>query len=401
MNLEAGNKIQFRVLLILVFILEAAGYLAIPYLALHLREAFYITEVKIGLYFMVGIWLRPVWALSASALAKKIPTGRLIQFGALVSGLAISGLALSRNPIIAFLAVIFANFGLSIWSPSTYAYTYDLFGSGEDSKKQISRLNFSIYTGAAVGSGIAALLANSQRDLIFLASTCAFLAAFLFGSVLTKKTVQKTNEVPTDKNDPPFSIRQLANTQVIFLSLATAGYWASYAQFNSFFSLFAVDWLKQPEIVGAAFSFLTIGVAVFSLGISHSKHLQKHDSKILIGILFVIGILWFLMLSQPNIWTTWTFIAALGLSEAFFVLVIAHLWAKQSEHKSHFMQSLNYSLCNIGMGGGALLGGYLYKAPDSGSLTGFASENLILCWIAFIGMAIIVFWLNKKATKND
>lgn len=384
----------------MAFLLEASGYLAMPYLALHLRESFNISEVKIGLYFMIGIWLRPVWAMGSAALAKWIKPGRLIQIGALISGLSICALSVSREPIIAFFAVIFANFGLSIWSPSTYAYAYGMFGSGDESKKQISTLNFCIYMGAAIGSGIASLLANSQRDFIFLAAGASFLIAFAFGSFLNQKMNQISDSSTAKEGSTPFEWKKMMSSQVIFLCIATAFFWGSYAQFNSFFSLFAQDWLKNPGIVGVAFSFMTLFVAGASLAISRYQSLQKNDVAIAIGVIFLTGILWATMLTTSSTAITWAFLIGLGLSEAFFVLAIAHLWAKQSEKQAHFMQSLNYSFCNIGMGAGAALGGYLYKSPDKGQIYGFAIENLTFCLIASASLVIIAISLKKNSNEK-
>lgn len=393
---EHRKRSQFHIALGLAFLVEAAGYLALPYLALHLRESFKISEAAIGTYFSIGIWLRPVWAMSTAFLSSRIRTSKLIQTGALISAVSIGGLALSTDPTVGLFSIIFANLGLSVWSPSIYAYVYDLFGNQSETKKQISQLNFVTYSGAAVGSSVAALLAASQRNSIFLISVICFFFVALFSNYL--KT--SAHAVPATTAEPAKPSHKFSlSFEVVLIAIATVTFWASYAQFNTYFSLFAADWLNQAEVVGFAFSFLTIVVALLSLAIAKFQFLQRYSNAISIGIIAICSAAWFLVLTNPSMPFAIAFLVALALAEAFFVVVITHLWASQSQ-KSQFVQSLNYSLCNVGMGSGALLGGYLYKTPQQGSLLPFAGENLTLMLVAAITL-LMGLALTRKSKSND
>lgn len=49
----------FYILLAGAFLLEAAGYVAFPYLSVSMRDSFGMSEMDIGLLFLVAIGLRP------------------------------------------------------------------------------------------------------------------------------------------------------------------------------------------------------------------------------------------------------------------------------------------------------------------------------------------------------
>lgn len=393
---KLNDQVFFK-LLPLAFLLEGSGYLVIPYLALHLREFYQLSEVTIGFYFMVSLWLRPVWSLGASFMARNYSARHLIQVGALVSGVSICGLFLSKNAVVALGCVILANLGLSIWNPSIYAFTYDLFGNKESTKAKVSRLNFATYIGAAVGAGTASMLAATHRNLIFILAAGLFLAVSFISRVLTNDTHLKHQTIENKKNVlNVFSWNLFSSLELVLLSICSISYWASYSQFNSFFSLLISDHLKKPEIVGISFSVLTIVVALLSLSISKFKILQKLDIKILLVSLLLLGPCWMLLIQQPTLFSTWIFLIILAISEAFFVLVLAHLWARLDEGRAHFMQSLNFSLCNIGMGLGAITGGFFYKADISESLIGFGAENLIFTWLSAFALFSFYFWSRKN-----
>lgn len=391
--------INFKLILIYAFILEGAGYLVMPYISLHLRSQFHVNEVLLGTYFMIAIWLRPVWALAGSKLSKIITTSQLITLGAFVSGTSIFGFVVFNDPIMGLTSLVLANFGLALWNPSVYALVYQMFDHEHEAKKRVSQLNFAVYSGAAIGSSIASLLVSEDLKNIFIISSIMFTVAGALVYLTTKsqKIENDTpNAAPPNEQISNTSLAFFLNIELLTLILASLAFWASYAQFNSFFSLYASDWLKRSDLVGFAFSFMTIAVAIMSYFISRFKYLQRFDLQISIGILLLLGPIWVGMCTYPNIFIMCLFLIVLALSEAFLVLLFADLWAKKLRTKTHLMQSLNFAFCTIGMGAGSLFGGLFYTTPEKSTLMKFGLENLALCFLAAFALIIYMLVIRKR-----
>ena len=106
-----GPDFRYAVLIIGAFFLEAAGYVAFPFLSLYLRSHFHLTEVTIGTYLLIAVSLRPVWALLGGYLSEKVRP--LFIFGAACFAESIGFLALGLGSSggIALFALVIGNLG--------------------------------------------------------------------------------------------------------------------------------------------------------------------------------------------------------------------------------------------------------------------------------------------------
>jgi len=381
---------KLTVLLAGAFLLEMAGYVAFPYISLRLRNSFNLDEEAIGLYFLLAIWLRPVWSILGGLLAEKIRPVHILSMACLSETIGFLLLAFGTHPYEAVLALVIGNLGLSLWSPNLFALIYKWYDDKQAVSK-VSVLSGISNSGAVIGCLLGAWLSSTAAQPIFLSAAALYLvAAPVLGYVLRHEMPSKSEAI-SDSQPIPAIFR--SNLKAVALILAISiGFWASYGQFNAFFALFSHDWLHRDSITGIAFGGVAVGVTIFSLVLSRLRDL-KHQLKALSASgAFAFSIAWLILVSFPNYFSVMLFVAAISWAESCFSIYLADLWSDVSRGRTHFMQAMNYAFRNVGMGLGSLIGGIFYHSQSvmSPSLMGWGLSNMVLLAVAAAALVLLV-----------
>ncbi|MBF0442162.1 MAG: MFS transporter [Oligoflexales bacterium] len=392
---KVSREVSFIALLFGAFILEGAAYFAFPYVSLQLRDHFKFSANNMGLLLSVGIWFRPLWSILGGILGEKFRSIYLLVFGCLSESLAFVLLGIGSSQYLAIIAIIIANMGLSVWNPNLYAQVYRIYDNQKtDCQKKVFILNAFLYSGAAVGSMSGALVESKSRTGVFLGSGVLFLIALFVLSFLLIKAPIPIKPATREKFTKSWK-DILLNQQAFSLIIVSVCFWASYNQFNAFFSLFANDWLKNGTMAGFAFGSVTLLVAFLSFIIPKSRIISRNIFLIAPFVLVLFSISWIMKVLIPNYFSVLFFISSIALAESFFVTILADLWAKIDPDKPHLMQSFNYSISTLGMGVGSLAGGYFYCSPEAcKTLLSFGYENVSLLTLSLF---CLIFFYRKRS----
>ncbi|MBI4669573.1 MAG: hypothetical protein HY747_10415 [Elusimicrobia bacterium] len=369
------------------FFLEISGYLAFPYLSLQLRDHFGFTPAQIGQILMLAIWIRPLATLAGGALSMRLRPLTLFSGACLAEGACFLLLGGADHAFWAIFAIIIGNIGFSIWKPNLFALAYNE-KDGRSSTSKIALLNGVLNAGAASGCLLSAIIIHLNVSMVFLASGILYpLLIPLFIPSLSLEQIPQTAPLNAPSSFKREVLPSLLQRETFALILATVGFWASYNQFNSFFSLFAKDWLLNPSWTGAAFAAVTILVALFSLALArwHILSSKLHWLTAIFVVLFALS--WMAMVSWNNIPSVIFYIVLISICETLFSVLLADSWGKLISAKKHLMQSLNFAFRSFGMGAGGFLGGWLYRSPaQSGSLLNWGIQNVALLAISLFGV---------------
>ncbi len=379
-------KNQFTSVLVGAFLLEAAGYLAFPFLSIALRDSFGMPESQIGLVFLFAIGLRPVWAILGGYLAERIRPVFLFSAACLLESAAFFLLGFSDNLVLGSAAIVLGNVGFSLWTPNLFALVYKLFPAGEATAK-VSLLNGALNTGAAVGCLLGGAIASVATRDVFIGAAALYLVSLpLLGRALWAEVPELSKETPNEAPRASFVLKP-----VLGISLITFGFWGSYAQFNSFFALYSKDWLNSATFAGVAFALLAISVAALSFLLSRQPVLLKR-----VGFLSCASALLLMAAWQLLIFSHWVgavlFVIALAAAESTISLLLVERWAAVDRQRKHLMQSLNFAGRNIAMGIGSFIGGSLYHAPAGGPISAWPWSNAVLLAVCVVGF---VFWREE------
>lgn len=392
---------RFHLLLAGAFFLEISGYLAFPYLSLQLRERFGIAPIDIGHILMIAIWIRPLAALAGGLLSTRLRPLTIFAFACLAEGACFLLLGMSSGASWAIFAVLIGNVGFSIWKPNIFALAYREDDTGS-SATRIALLNGILNAGAACGSLISAAMIRFNISTVFLASGILYplLIPFFIPSLSTEGPAAEESDVPPHESSFRGQFLSLLfQWRTLALILMTVGFWASYNQFNSFFSLFANDWLRDPSWTGTAFACVTVIVALSSMALARWRTLSLRIRELSAVSLVAIAIGWIFLTSSHNVPAVLVFLASIAVGETLLSVFLADSWGGLARGKKHLMQSLNFSARSFGMGIGGLLGGWTYIAPaQAGPLSRWGMQNVALLAIALIG--VFIFKVPSSEAKS-
>jgi predicted MFS family arabinose efflux permease len=352
----------FKTILFGAFLLEAAGYLAFPYIGLELRDSFGMSESKIGLAFLVAISLRPLWAILGGLLAERGYSRLIFTVACLCESICFFSLGIATRPIIAIFAIVLGNIGLSFWTPNLYALVYRNY-AGNQATAKTSLLTGALSAGAAAGCLGGALLVSANAHYVFLGAGILYLAV-IFPIVMALG--KNGPDAKTYGDISGTGWREYVGQELVALILVTAGFWASYAQFNSFFSLYAKDWLGRAAFTGVAFGILTTAVAIFSTLISRISSIETYLKYYVFASGLLLILAWQWACFSPTLISATSLVLVLAGAESVYSIWLADRWAKIGNDRPSLFQSFNFSGRNIAMGIGSFAGGLAYKNPQSG-----------------------------------
>jgi MFS family permease len=357
-----------------------------------MRETFGMKESDIGLLFLFAIGLRPLWAMIGAYLAERIRPVYLLTVACLTESIAFYILGASNSLNFGIFAIILGNLGFSLWTPNLFGIIYKEY-QGTEAAAKASLLNGMLNAGAAVGCLIGAGVALLDMRQIFLAAAMLYLGCLpVLAWSLWPQRAQPPQQKSKDLNANNFWAPGLS--QYLGAVLATAGFWASYAQFNSFFALYAKDWLHSETFTGFAFGTLAMTVAITSIGLSKWKNLKRGLPRLTQISCVILAVAWQALSLHAGIASAMFFILALALSEAASSIAFVDLWSQLNPHRSHLTQNLNFAMRNIAMGLGSFIGGHFYQPPASASgLQNWSYVNAALLTVTIIGL-----WLTKATT---
>ena len=382
---------QFSVILAGGFLLEAAGYLAFPYLSIGMRDTFGMKESDIGLLFLIAIGLRPLWAMVGAYLAERVRPVLLLTVACLAESIAFCLLGVSNSLYLGIFAIILGNIGFSLWTPNLFGIIYKEYKDSEAASKA-SLLNGTLNAGAAVGCLIGGGLAILDMRQVFLGAAVLYMGCLpVLAWSLWPQRVESLP--PESMGETADILRGPRPLQYLGVVLATVGFWASYAQFNSFFALFAKDWLHSETFTGIAFGILAVTVAITSVILSKWKNLRAGLLRLtqISGLLLVVA--WQTISIQVGIASAMFFILVLAISEATSSIAFSELWSKLKPKRSHLAQNLNFAVRNIAMGIGSFIGG-VFSCPPGGnaSIHMWSYVNAALLFVMIFGL-----WLSRRS----
>lgn len=399
---NSGSKF-FSLLLFGSFFLEAAGYLAFPYLALQLREQFGLQSISIGQLLLIAIWLRPLFAIFGGWLGGRLPFGITMLLAGTLEAVGFASLAFFHEPWIAIGAIVIGNIGFSIWHPAIFAIVQRLTPLKEHLSQRISALNAALNSGSLTGCFLSTLIVLSGIRWVFVTSGIVFiLITLLLCPVFSHPAAGLS--APVDESKENKSIRKnkawLAKKNTWLLILIGLLYFMSYNQFNSYFSLFANDWLHHHAWTGVSFGVVAIFSFLGALMISRIRYFQTHLLEMGMISCLGLGVGW-LLLSQLQwaIFGVLSYLILLGFSEAVMVTYFSLSWGEIDPNQPVVMQSANFAFINVGMGLGSLLGGYIYHSPAvAPSIIGWSLWNFVLLILAAVLCGILKFFQARVAT---
>ena len=382
---------SFKIILLIGFLLEAAGYLAFPFLALRLRNHFGFSEKEIGTLFLVSIWIRPIASILGGILSTYLSSVITFLFACLFESFCFGALALGNQSHWAIAAIIIGNVGFSLWSPNLYSLAQTI-QTGLDSTRAISLLVAFINLGGIIGATASGFAAQHYTQHIFLIAA----ALFVLIIPLSWNTIS-SNSIATKKSHSykgAFAKKIILKN--VFLIFSTLFFWASYNQFNTFFSIFVQDSSQKMALVGISFSLLSVTTTLFSLSVNRYSSIRDSLVNVtVLSALFLSGC-WLFMTATPAIISILIFIIALGISEASWATILSKQWSDAQPSSITLMQSINFAFRNIGMGMGAWIGGLTY--PHYSLNTHFSKwgmQNGILLITAAVGL-----FYHQKRVKN-
>lgn len=385
------------------FLLEVAGYLAFPYISLQMRARFGIGPSNIGRILMIAIWTRPLAALIGGIASSKTPPRIMFSFACLAEGICFFLLGSMHGALWAVAAILIGNIGFSIWKPNVFALAYDQeTDKTSSSTTRMALLNGALNAGAASGSLLSALMIRFNASSVFLSAGILYpLLIPFFIPALSQK-----NGAVTQKQPPQPTISTLQSIRLTLcrwdsaaLILATIGFWASYSQFNAFFSLFTTDWLHNSGWTGAGFAIVAILVTIVSIGLARLQILSTKLREVSLVSLILLAGGWKVLSSAPSISSVAFFLISIAIAEASLSIFLADSWGGCLQEHAHLMQSLNFALRSFAMGIGSLLGGWSYVAQMPGKTLSFwGNQNTALLTISFLG--ILLFSRRSRQQTN-
>ncbi len=374
-------------------ILEAAGYFAFPFLALRLRDHFKLSLEQVGIIISTAIWLRPLVSILGGWLSERLHGKWLLSLACLPEAICFFLLALTVSPVAAIAGVILGNIGFSIWAPNLFSIA-TVVGPKSSEILRLSKLNEFINVGAAFGCVAGGIFATVDPGLVFMIAGLLYLGIIpiLFPILAAMPT---SNEKQQTQLSFGFPITKVITSQGVLIRTAvvTLAFWASYGQFNSFFGVYAKDWLKNNIETGLAFAAVAVGVALFSALLSKSKKAQNELNGWSFFSLSGLVIGWVLLTTLPGLTSVGVFVFFLALSEAMLSVYLANKWHESFSKASSLAQGWNFALRSIGMGFGTLLGGFLYVSPEQG-------RNLI-SWLLINIVLIVVVMLSQHQNTQS
>jgi predicted MFS family arabinose efflux permease len=188
------------------------------------------------------------------------------------------------------------------------------------------------------------------------------------------------------KNGKKLQVGHAEMIPIFAVVLISFGFWASYAQFNSYFPLFANDWLGNRALSGVSFAIVAILVSLFSLGLSKFASKASRLSALAAATSIVFAFGWIGMVTRPVFLSVVLFLLTLSLGESVLSLYLAEKWATINKNRAGLMQSLNFASRNVAMGIGSFVGGRFYSASTSLRPWGF--ENVALLIFVVIGLCL-------------
>lgn len=374
-RLFSSENVRFTTLLVGAAILEAAGYIALPFLTLHLRDQFGFSIEMAGLVISVGIWLRPLASIFGGCLSGKLHGKWMFSLACLCEAVCFFLLGNAHSTPLAILGLMLGNVGFAIWAPNLYAIATDA-GPKNLELSRLSKLNGFINSGAALGCVAGGFLASIDAGFVFKTAGTLYLGIFLLLFPLVaswKAPPTLVKKKTTHANNTVFSPSVLIKTTALTLL-----FWSSYGQFNTFFAMYAKDWLGSTTITGAAFAALAIGVSIFSSLLSKSIKLQESLSSIANFSLSGLAFGWGLLTLSPNLISAAIFILALAIAETVLSVFLAEQWNRSFTMGAGRAQGFHFAVRNIGMGLGGLVGGLAYYGPGTGNLLGWFILNCLL-----------------------
>ena len=380
-----SKKGDFYILLFGAMLLEAAGYLAFPFLALRLRDGYGMPQAEVGLVLSIALWVRPVASLTGGWTAKQVRSQWLLSLACVLEATCFLTMGLSHTASIAVIGLILGNIGFSLWTPNLFALTSALSSAGEDTKR-ISYLTGFLNAGAALGCVLGGIAAAADTQIVFLLTGFAYLAVIPVLFPIVKRIQPENLNIEETVVQRSGAVLQWS---ALVLSLGTMSYWAMYGQFNAFFAVYISDWMRNNAITGLAFG----GLALFVAGASYLYTRVDAEGRQLVQFvrasLLGIGIGWILLSSAPGLVSIIVFIATLAASEAFVGVYLTKRWNSTFKGNLGFAQGLNFAFRSVGMGIGGIAAGLTYSSPKSAhNISIWALSNVILIGFAYLSLVV-------------
>lgn len=248
----------------------ALGGLCIPLLATQLDAS----NLELGIIGSVGAAMYALTTVSAGALSDKIGRKRVIIAGALIGGVSLATMPLSRAPVHLILLNGIFGAGMACFWPVLEAWLTEE-GDAEQIRRGLGGFNVSWSIGGALGPLIGGFLYAGSSTLAFLvaASGTAFVAylAFLHREPAILPVSDGTEDLVNVARNGPIRV----NRSLLYAAwMANFTGWFAISEIRVLFPKFAVTLGMEPGTIGILIFILSIAltVAFFLLGISGWWH---------------------------------------------------------------------------------------------------------------------------------
>jgi DHA1 family multidrug resistance protein-like MFS transporter len=382
--------------LLVAFLLEAAGYLAFPFLGLQLRSQFGLSESKIGLIFMLGMWIRPIAAMVGVTITNRKSPLFSFVVACLLEAVGFAVLGFAHIPAMAIAGVLMGNIGLSLWSPNLFTLVQSI-PLNRTKVSATSLLVAAMNLGGIFGTAVSGILAQHLVRLIFIIASVSFLVCI---PVSWKTVALCPKERPM--GGLRVSLKMFLTPAHLLLILTTLAFWASYNQFNAFYSLFVTDTLHDKKWIGISFVLLSVVTAATSFAISKYKYFSEKINTQSVIVAFLLATGWIFLASMPRPSTILVFVTFLGIAEAVWLTMLSTAWSNSNPDHNQLMQSSNFAFRNVGMGIGAWVGGYIYHecSRTSAGFSQWGIQNALWILGALAALVILSCLKSYKSPRS-
>ncbi|MBX3042925.1 MAG: MFS transporter [Candidatus Kapabacteria bacterium] len=360
----------------------------LSYAALVLQMAVYISQKDLvgglhfehtekGLIFLVWALVQNLTPVLTGGFADKFGRKRMLVIAIIIAVFGFFLAAFQREFYSFLFSVLIIGFGLGLYRPALYGMIADKVSSGNSSVAwgmNVMLINVAVF----FAPPLAKYLESFSWQILFIG-----LGVILLFSIIPVLFIQDNNR--NESNNSMIikdTFRSLIEGKVIFIVLILSGFMIIYMQFYETLPNFIYDWIDTSDIA-LAMNLPESMTMQTSLGkmIEFKWLYNLNSGLIIIGVVFVnwmlsgfrittsliIGVIIAAVGLTFSGWSQYGIAAIIGMliyttgemiTNPNFSRYMSEIAPK--EKKSTYMGFISLSLA-IGLGGGSILGGYLYQ----------------------------------------